>query len=441
VAGKKGKRSKARHLIKEMQDAGPQQKKAGISWPEAVFFFVLVAAIIGTAIFTAKPIAGKLKQQLGLDLRGGVHVVYEAVPSEGAPVTDDAVDKLIGVFRNRIDAYGLKEPLLQKEGNNRVVVELPGVKDPQEAVELLGRTAHMEFKTEDGKTVLTGKHLKDARAMLRPDTNEPYVALTFNDEGAKIFEEVTTANVGRKLAIYLDDQLITAPTISGPIPGGNAEISGGYQSLEEAQQEALLLRSGALPVNVELMEMRNIGPTLGQESLNLSLKAGVIGVVAIFIFMLLYYRWPGVIADLSLLVYGLIMAGIFILLGTTLTLPGIAGIILSFGMAVDANIVIYERLKEELRAGRTLRSAIDAGFKNAFRAILDSNVTTLIAALVLYFLGTGPIKGFAITLGTGILVSMFTAITFTRFVLHLVARSRLVINPWAYGVKLGGDRA
>lgn len=247
--------------------------------------------------------------------------------------------------------------------------------------------------------------------------------------------------MGRKLAIYLDDQLITAPTISGPIAGGNAEISGGYQSLEEAQQEALLLRSGALPVNVEMMEMRNIGPTLGQESLNLSLKAGMIGVAAIFLFMLLYYRWPGVIADLSLLVYGLIMAGIFILLKTTLTLPGIAGIILSFGMAVDANIVIYERLKEELRAGRTLRSAIDAGFKNAFRAILDSNVTTLIAALVLYFLGTGPIKGFAITLGTGILVSMFTAITFTRFVLHLMAQSRLVINPWAYGVKLGGDRA
>ncbi len=443
MAGKKGKRTKALDQLQrttQKQAPGPQ-KKTGISWPEAVLFLVLVAAIFVTAIFTAKPIAGKLKQQLGLDLRGGVHVVYEAVPSEGSPVTDDAVDKLIGVFRNRIDAFGLKEPLLQKEGNNRVVVELPGVKDPQEAVELLGKTAHMEFKTEDGETVLTGKHLKDAQAQLSPANNQPIVALTFNNEGAKIFEEVTTANVGRPLAIYLDDQLITAPRISGPISGGNAEISGGYQSLEEAQQEALLLRSGALPVNVELMEMRNIGPTLGRESLNLSLKAGIIGIAAIFLFMLLYYRWPGVIADLSLLVYGLIMAGVFILLGTTLTLPGIAGIILSIGMAVDANIIIYERLKEELRAGRTLRSAIDAGFHNAFRAILDSNVTTLIAAVVLYFLGTGPIKGFAITLGTGILVSMFTAITFTRFVLHLVARSRLVISPWAYGVKLGGDRA
>ena len=199
--------------------------------PEAVFF-VLVAAILGTA-FHCKAIAGKLKQQLGLDLRWGAW--FEGSSSEGAPVTDDAVDKLIGVFRNRIVLWS-QEPLIRK-GNNRVVVELPGVKDPQEAVELLGRTAHMEFKTEDGKTVLTGKHLKDARAMLRPDNNEPYVALTFNDEGAEIFEKVTTANVGRKLAIYLDDQLITAPTISGPIAGGNAEISGGYQSLEEASRK------------------------------------------------------------------------------------------------------------------------------------------------------------------------------------------------------------
>jgi preprotein translocase subunit SecD len=194
------------------------------------------------------------------------------------------------------------------------------------------------------------------------------------------------------------------------------------------------LRSGALPVNVELMEKRSIGPTLGQESLELSLKAGIIGIGAVFLFMLLYYRWPGVIAVLSLIFYGLIVVGIFILIDTTLTLPGIAGIVLSVGMAVDANIIIYERLKEELRAGKTLRSAIDAGFRNAFRAILDSNVTTLIAAAVLYFLGTGPIRGFAITLSIGILVSMFTAISFTRFILHLVAKSRLVVNPKAYGV-------
>lgn len=435
MAGKKGKRTTDKTGQPSKQQAAPAgPKQTGISWPETLLFFVLVAAILCAAVFLVKPIAGKLQGQLGLDLRGGVHVVYEAVPSEGAPVTDDSIDKLIGVFRNRIDAYGLTEPLFQKQGSDRVVVELPGVKDPDEAIELLGRTAHMEFKTEDGKTVLTGQHLKDAQAQLTPNSNEPYVALTFNDEGAKIFEEVTTANVGRRLAIYLDDNLVTAPVINGPIAGGNAQISGGYESLEEAQSEAILLRSGALPVNVELIEKRSVGPTLGQESLDLSLKAGIIGIAAIFLFMLLYYRWPGVIAVLSLIFYGLIVVGIFILIDTTLTLPGIAGIVLSVGMAVDSNIVIYERLKEELRAGKTLRSAIDAGFRNAFRAILDSNVTTLIAAGVLYFLGTGPIKGFAITLSVGILVSMFTAISFTRFVLHLVAKSRLVVNPKVYGV-------
>lgn len=435
MAGKKQKNTTAKTgqpARRKTVSAGPKQ--TGINWPETILFLFIIAAILCAAVFTIKPIAGKLQGQLGLDLRGGVHVVYEAVPSEGTPVTSDAVDKLIGVFRNRIDAYGLTEPLFQKQGDNRVVVELPGVKDPEEAVELLGRTAHMEFRTEDGETVLTGQHLEDAKAQLNPNNNQPFVALTFNDEGAKIFEEVTTANVGRKLAIYLDDNLITAPTINGPIAGGNAEISGGYQSLEEAQSEALLLRSGALPVNVKLMEKRSIGPTLGQESLDLSMKAGIIGIAAVFLFMLLYYRWPGVVAVLSLVFYGLIVVGIFILIDTTLTLPGIAGIVLSVGMAVDANIIIYERLKEELRAGKTLRSAIDAGFRNAFRAILDSNVTTLIAAAVLYFLGTGPIRGFAVTLSIGILVSMFTAITFTRFVLHLVAKSRLVVNPKAYGV-------
>lgn len=437
MAGKKGKKTAKKGQPPgkpQPAPAGPRKQNTGISWPETVLFFFMVAAIFCAAVFLAKPIAGKLKGQLGLDLRGGVHVVYQAKSTSEAPVTKDSVDKLIGVFRNRIDAYGLTEPLFQKQGSDRVVVELPGVKDPDEALELLGKTAHMEFKTEDGKTVLTGKHLKDAQAQLSPNTNEPLVALKFNKEGAKIFGDVTTANVGRRLAIYLDDRLLTAPVINGPITGGNAEISGGYKSLEEAQEEALLLRSGALPVDVELMEKRSIGPTLGKESLDLSMKAGIIGVAAIFLFMILYYRWPGVIADLSLIVYGLILVGIFILINTTLTLPGIAGIILSIGMAVDSNIIIYERLKEELRAGKTLRSAIDAGFHNAFRAILDSNVTTLIAAAVLYFLGTGPIRGFAVTLSIGILVSMFTAITFTRFVLHLVARSRLVVNPKAYGI-------
>jgi preprotein translocase subunit SecD len=432
------KKERQKKKIAEKQQAvsvtGKKEKNAGINWGVSTLFFLLVGAILCVAVFSIKPLAGQLQKHLGLDLRGGVHVVYQAVPTKEAPVTADSIDRLIAIFNNRVNAYGLTEPLIQKQGSDRVIVELPGVKDPEEAVEMLGRMAKLEFKTEDGKTVLTGKYLSDARAQLNPNNNEPEVVLKFDKEGARIFSEVTTANVGRRIAIYLDERLLTAPVVRDPIPDGNAVISGGYETLEEAQKEAVLLRSGALPVNVKLLEKRSVGPTLGKESLERSLKAGIIGVALIFIFMILYYRWPGVIANLSLIVYGLIVISVFLLFKATLTLPGIAGFILSIGMAVDSNIIIYERLKEELRAGKTLRSAIDAGFYNAFRAILDANVTTLIAAGVLYYLGSGPIRGFAITLSIGILVSMFTAITFTRFVLHLVARSRLVVNPKAYGV-------
>lgn len=410
-----------------------QEKKTGVNWVEAGKLFLIVLIIVGLAIGLAQPLAEKLQEHLGLDLKGGVHVVYEAIPSPGSPVTSDAIARLIAVIRNRVDALGVTEPVIQKEGTKRVVVELPGVKDPEEAVRLIGKTAHLEFKTEDGKTVLTGKDLKDARAQLNPQTNEPEVLLKFDKEGAKKFGEVTTANVGKRIAIYLDDKLLTAPVVKEPITTGDAVISGGYQSLEEAQQEAILLRSGALPVKVELLEKRTVGPVLGKDSLDRSLKAGIIGILLIFVFMIAYYRVPGLIADLSLVVYGLLVAGIFLLIRATLTLPGIAGFILSIGMAVDANIIIYERIKEELRAGKTLRAAIDAGFQHAFRAILDANVTTLIAAAVLYYFGSGPIRGFAVTLSIGILTSMFTAITFTRYLLHLLARSRLVLNPKAYG--------
>ncbi len=415
-----------------MPKAKPEEK-LGINWLETAKLFLLVLVIVALCAGLARPLARQLQKRLGLDLRGGVHVVFEAVPTPEAPVTSDSITRLIAVFRNRVDALGVAEPVIQKEGARRVVVELPGVKDPEEAVRALGKMAHLEFKTEDGKTVLTGKHLKDARAYLNPSNNEPQVLLKFDKEGAKIFGEVTTANVHKRIAIYLDGRLLTNPVVEEPITTGEAVIRGGYQSLEEAQRDALLLRSGALPVKVRLMEKRGVGALLGKDSLERSLKAGIIGVSAIFLFMVLYYRVPGLIADLSLVLYGLIVAGVLVLIKATLTLPGIAGIILSIGMAVDSNIIIYERLKEELRSGKTLRAAIDAGFRHAFRTILDANVTTLIGAAVLYYFGTGPVRGFAVTLSIGILVSMFTAITFTRFVLHTLAGSRLVLNPKAYG--------
>jgi len=425
----------AKSSVKGQQPTGPvKEMKEPINWLEAGKLFLLVVLIFAVSVFAAKPLEQQLQKRLGLDLKGGVHVVYEAVPTPDSPVTPDSITRLMGIFRNRIDALGVAEPIIQKEGTRRVVVELPGVKDPEEAVRILPQMARLEFKTEDGKTVLTGKYLQDARAQLNPNNNEPEVTLKFNKEGAKIFGEVTTANVNKRIAIYLDNKILTNPVVQEPITTGDAVIHGGYKTLEEAQHDAVLLRSGALPVKVKLLEKRSVGPQLGKDSLDRSVRAGIIGLALVFLFMIVYYRVPGIVADLSLIVYTVIVTGIFILIKATLTLPGIAGFILSIGMAVDSNILIYERLKEELRAGKTLRSAFDAGFRHAIRTILDCNANTLIGAAVLYYFGTGPIRGFAVTLAIGVLTSLFTAVTFTRFVLHLLARSRLILSPRAYGV-------
>jgi len=349
-----------------------------------------------------------------------------------APVTADRVKQAMAIIENRVNAFGVAEPVVQMEGSRRIIVELAGIDNPDEAVSNLIKTAYLEFKTEDGKTVLTGRQLKDAVAGINPQTNQAEVNLEFEPDGAKIFADVTAQNVGRQLAIVLDGNVIQAPAIREPIPNGRAQISP-YESLDEAQNIAILLRSGSLPVKLEVMEKRTVGPTLGSDSLDKSIKAGIAGLIAILAFMIIYYRVPGLVANLALVIYTLLVLLIFAALHVTMTLPGIAGFLLSLGMAVDANIIIYERLKEEIKSGKTLRSAIDAGFKRAFVAILDSNVTTLIAAAVLYYFGTGPIKGFALTLSIGILASMFTAITMTRWSLHLVAASNLARNPKLYG--------
>ncbi len=410
-------------------------RKTGINWADAGILGLIFLAIIAVAIFTAKPIAAGLQKHLGLDLQGGVHVVYQAVPTPEAPVTRDSMNSLRDNIDKRVNALGVSEPVIQIVNGNRVLVELAGVKDPEEAVNQIGRTAHMEFKTEDGKVVLTGKDLTDAKAELNPQNNQPEVALKFNTAGAKVFADVTAANIGKKIAIYLDDQLLTDPKVETVIPDGNAVIWGSYKTLQDAQEDALLLKAGALPVQVQLIEKRTVGPVLGQESLDRSLKAGMIGLGLIFIFMLFYYRVPGIVADLSLIVYTLIMAGIYLAVPhLTLTLPGIAAFIISVGMAVDANILIYERLKEELRLGKTLRSSFDAGFRHALRTILDCNVNTLIGAAVLYYFGSGAIRGFAVTLAIGVFMSLFTAVTFTRFILHMLVSSRLVLDPKWYGL-------
>jgi preprotein translocase subunit SecD len=388
--------------------------------------------VIALAVGLANPIKNSIN--LGPDLKGGVRVLLEVVDSPDNPVTPEAMNKVKDIIEYRVSQSGVSEPTIQLEGSRWLVVELAGAEDTRKALDLIGRTALLEFKTDDGKTVLTGKALQDARAAMN-QAGQPEIQLEFTSAGSKTFGKVTAANVGRKIAIYLDNELVTDPVVDGPITTGRGVLHGGYQTLADAEKHAILLRSGALPAAVKILEQRSVGPSLGADSLTKSFYAGIVGIAAIFIFMLAYYRLPGLIANLSLILDAVLILGIFALWSKyPLNLPGIAGFILSLGMAVDANVLIYERLKEELKAGKPLMAAIDAGFKRAFTTIFDANLTTMIAAAVLLFVfGASPIRGFAVTLIIGNLVSMFTAMTFTRLVLRLTAKSNLVTSRKFYG--------
>ena len=392
---------------------------------------ISVAIIICAFFFLVQPLASSIRQ--GLDLQGGTHVVLEAVDTAQAQVNDDAMNRVVAIMEKRVNSLGLTEPIIQREGERRVIIELPGIKDPDAAIRTTGKTAMLEFRDEEGNTVLTGTDLKDAQASTNPQTGQNVVNLEFSDEGAQKFADLTMKNVGRTIAILLDGEVLTAPNVREPILGGRAEITG-QKTLEEAQNLAVVLRSGALPVKVEIIETRTVGPTLGQDSKDKSQFAFVVGLGAVVLFMIFFYHLSGFIADVALMAYTVMLLGILYLMDATLTLPGVAGIILSIGMAVDANVLIFEHFKEEYQVNRkSLRLAMDAGFKRAFTTIFDSNVTTLIAAGVLFFLGTGTIRGFAITLGVGTILSMFTAITLTQYLLKLMINSKLSENPSLYG--------
>ncbi|SCM80185.1 Protein translocase subunit SecD [uncultured Sporomusa sp.] len=398
-------------------------------WGNLTKFLVVIVAILAVAGYYMPPLALSIKQ--GLDLQGGTHVVLEASDTPEAKVNDDALQRVVHIIERRINELGLTEPLVQRQGDRRVIVELPGVKDPEKAIEMLGQTALMEFQDESGNIVLTGKDLKDARAQI-DQSGQKLVAIEFTDEGTRKFADLTARSVGKHIAILLDKQILTNPVVQEAIPNGKAVITGN-RSMEEAERLAILLRSGALPVKVDVLETRTVGPTLGEDSKAKSVEAFVIGIAAIVIFMLLFYRVSGFVANVALVLYVMLLLASLKMLNATLTLPGIAGIILSMGMAVDANVLIFERFKEEYRNGKTLRAAIDAGFTRAFSTILDSNITTLIVAAVLFFLGTGPIKGFAVTLGLGIILSMFTAITATRFMLKILINANIIKNGKFFG--------
>lgn len=430
-------------------------------------FLSLTAILVGAII-----ILWNMPINLGLDLQGGIRLVLEGRSTEKVKVSDDSMAGVVAVIRNRIDALGVSEPIIQRKGRSQVVVELPGEKNPDRAVKLIGDTALLEFveaewptqnaaeltaekiKTTYGGnarlgTVVSGR--KDAGSAEKRETpivlkqavlkgsdlkwagpgldqyGNPVVDIEFTADGAKIFASVTANNVGRPLAILLDGKVISAPNVREPIAGGRAQISGDF-SIEEVQDLVIKLKAGALPIPVEIIESRIVGPTLGKDSIDKSKIAGIIGFIIVAGFMILYYRLPGFLADIALVIYLFIVLGALALLKATLTLPGIAGFLLSIGMAVDANVIIFERLKEELRDGKTLKSAIDASFNRAFSAILDSNVTTIIAAATLFWLGTGTIKGFAITLSLGILASMFTAIFITRMLLYIVVDAKILTD-------------
>lgn len=420
-------------------------------------FFIL--AIIAVCAYFSFPLDKRIN--LGLDLQGGMHLLLKIDTSKlSGAAKDDAADRAVEVIRNRIDQFGVRETSIQKQGTDEIVVQLPGVTDRERAIDIIGKTAMLEFKLVSADqdklkqaiagTVPEGYELKntlengepillESKAALNGDTltnaevhfssgefNEPVVALKFNPEGAKKFSELTANNVGRRLAIVLDGKVQSAPNIREAIPSGEAVISGRF-SVDQAQDLALVLRVGALPAPMYIEEERTVGPLLGQDSINKGIKASVIGISLVLIFMAGYYFLSGLIADVALLMNCLMILGslgflpyVFPGVSATLTLPGIAGIALSLGMAVDANVLINERIREELEAGKNLRAAVANGYSRAFSAIFDSNLTTLIAAFLLFQFGTGPIRGFAVTLTIGLIASMFTAIVVTRTIFEIL---------------------
>ncbi len=370
-------------------------------------------------IYDIRPLPEQIK--LGLDLTGGVSVVYEA-KNLNDPALAENLDMAMTIFRTRLTAEGFPEATVTKQGAARVRIEIPinetsAVQDPNEITQYLVQTAHVEFRDPNGNVIFEGKDIDEVFPAM--EGAQYIVSFDLNDTATAAFERATSEFLGQSISIYLDDELVSAPTVNSVIPSGEAYIEGNF-TVDTARQLANQIRSGVLPLEMAEIEVRSITATLGVEALSLSLTAGLIGILLVFLFMLIIYRVPGLVADLALVIYMLIMLfALATIPGVQLTLPGIAGIILSIGMAVDANVIIFERMKEELHLGKSLRVSVRAGFARAFSAILDSNVTTVIAAIVLMIFGTGPIRGFAVTLLIGIVTSFISAVFVTRGLLNL----------------------
>lgn len=427
---------------------------------------LIVIALVGALIVDFPAISkfvglkADFKIREGLDLQGGTQLIYETDLSKVASDEQaNAAEGVVQVIDKRINALGVAESSVQKtRDNSRVIVELPGVKDINEAIKLIGQTAQLEFREvidgksyQDGKIIsenyddwkdtgLTGAQFQKAEVQFQQSQStvvpKPEIGITFKPEGRKLFAEITGRNVNKPLGIFLDKTLLSAPTVNEKIDSESAVITGNFD-LQAAKNLEIQLNAGALPVPITLISQNNIGATLGTEAVQKSVVAGLLGLLLVMLFMIIYYRLPGFLASLALIYYALVSMAIFIAIPITLTLPGIAGFILSIGMAIDANILIFERMKEELRSGSPLISAIDTGFNRAWTSIRDSNFSSLITAIILYYFGSGLIKGFAVTLGIGILVSLFTALTVTHVILRAVAGTSLKskLNWWMGGAR------
>ena len=370
----------------------------------------------GTMINYLKPWGEAIS--LGLDLRGGVYTVYEA-ENDGSDEFETKMGSTVSILTSRLTRQSFTEATVTRQGGERIRVEIPNVSDPNEILRIIGTPAQLYFVDESGNQIMEGSMIKNAQAA-QDENGQPCVAFELNDEGAKLFAEATAANIGKTLSITLDGEVISAPTVNSVIAGGKGQITGTFTA-DEAKSLATLILSGALPLNLTQLEVSAISATLGVEALDKAILAGIIGVALVMLFMLLRYRICGLAADIALTIYVMIVVLLLALTGAQLTLPGVAGIILGIGMAVDANVVIFESIREELKVGRPLPSSIKKGFSHALTAIIDANVTTIIAAVVLYAFGTGTIRGFALTLGISVVASMFTAIFVTHKLLDIFA--------------------
>ena len=389
----------------------------------AIIVVVAVCAYLGLCGFGKGTMINYLKPwgdaiSLGLDLRGGVYTVYQA-ENNGDPDFDTKMESTVSILTSRLTRQGFTEATVTRQGSDRIRVEIPNVSDPNQILTIIGTPDQLYFVDESGNNLMEGGMVKNAQAAQDQD-GKPCIAFELTDEGAKIFAEATAANLGKTISITLDGETISRATVNTVIAGGKGEITGNFTA-DEAKNLATLILSGALPLNLTQLEVSAISATLGVEALDRAIQAGIIGVALVMLFMLFRYRLCGLVADIALTIYIMIVVLLLALTGAQLTLPGVAGIILGIGMAVDANVVIFERIREEVKNGRPIGSAVRKGFSNALSAIIDSNVTTIIAAVVLYAFGTGSVRGFALTLGIGVATSLVTAVFVTHKLLDIFA--------------------